>query len=130
MRHAAILAGGTLGAWARWWLTLHLLPAARFPVATLVINAAGSLVLGFLLPYLLQTQASPNLRLGLTTGFLGAFTTFSTWQEGVVVLWRVGAPVWALVYLLGTLVAGILLAAAGTALALRLAEGRGPGGDR
>ncbi len=127
MRHVAVLAGGVLGALARWWISAHLLPAARFPFSTLAINASGCFLLGFLFTYLREEAAPPGLRLGVTTGFLGAYTTFSTWQEGVAVLWRGGAPVSALVYLVGSLLAGVLLAGAGMGLAARLRTAAGAG---
>jgi CrcB protein len=123
LRHVSVLAGGVLGALARWWLSAHLLPSARFPLATLVINGSGCFLLGLLLTYFLETEARPELRLGIATGFLGAYTTFSAWQEGVALLWQGGMPGLALVYLFGTLLSGLALAGAGTAVASRHAAG-------
>jgi len=95
--YAAI--GGALGTALRYLLTLAIQERAAggFPIATLLINITGSLLLGFLMRYGLEgSSASPELRLMLTTGFCGGFTTFSTfsyetarlleggeWQRGV-----------------------------------------------
>ena len=72
--------GAVLGANARYfvslWLTAKLGPA--FPYGTLTVNAAGSLLLGFLVAAASHYLAlSPQLRLLLFVGFLGSFTTFS-----------------------------------------------------
>lgn len=73
-------AGGALGSVARYMLTYAIQwqrPTA-FPYATLAINTSGSLLLGFLLSYwIASTTLSAELRLFLTVGFCGGFTTFS-----------------------------------------------------
>jgi CrcB protein len=72
---AWIAAAGALGAMTRWWLGQWLFDMA-FPYVTLGCNLIGSLALGWLLaaPILRHRE---RLRLALTTGFLGSFTTFS-----------------------------------------------------
>ena len=74
-------AGGAVGSVARYMLTYAIQwqrPAA-FPYATLVVNTSGSLLLGFLVSYwIASTTLSAELRLFLTVGFCGGFTTFST----------------------------------------------------
>ena len=75
--------GGAIGTVARYLLTLvvQARAGAGFPVATLLINITGSLLLGFLMRYGLESAtASPNVRLLLTTGFCGGYTTFSTFS--------------------------------------------------
>lgn len=75
--------GGAIGTVARYLLTLAIQPraGAGFPVATLLINVTGSILLGFLMRYGLEsTTASPEVRLLLTTGFCGGYTTFSTFS--------------------------------------------------
>lgn len=75
--------GGALGTVARYLLTLFIQPraGASFPVATLLINISGSILLGFLMRYGLESAtASPEIRLLLTTGFCGGYTTFSTFS--------------------------------------------------
>ncbi|MEW8978394.1 MAG: fluoride efflux transporter CrcB [Symbiobacterium sp.] len=88
-----VAAGGALGALARHglgqWLTA-LLPSA-FPVATLVINLLGSALLGFVVGYGIERGRLPEAwRVPLTTGFIGAFTTFSTWSVDTVLLLEAG----------------------------------------
>lgn len=75
--------GGAVGTVARYLLTLAIQTraGAGFPVATLLINVTGSILLGFLMRYGLEsTTASPEVRLLLTTGFCGGYTTFSTFS--------------------------------------------------
>jgi CrcB protein len=79
----AIAAGGAVGALLRFWVSsgvYHLL-GRGFPYGTLVVNVLGSLVMGFLyVLFLERLSASPEIRGALLIGFLGAFTTFSTFS--------------------------------------------------
>ena len=62
------------------------------PYGTLTVNALGSWMLGFLAVYLMdRPEVSPLIRLGLAVGFLGAFTTFSTFSYESMVLIQEGA---------------------------------------
>ena len=72
--------GGFVGAIARYLLATWIAGRAgtAFPLGTLVINLSGSFVLGLLLGVLENHVTPPALRLALATGFLGAYTTFST----------------------------------------------------
>ncbi len=72
--------GGFCGAVARYLVSgLMLKVSAEFPWGTLVVNVLGSFLLGFLMALVTETLAiSPNERLFLAIGFLGSFTTFST----------------------------------------------------
>lgn len=72
---------GAVGAVARFAVkSIDLSPwSVNFPLNTLLINIIGSFVFSFILTLALRTgKINPNLRLGLTAGFLSAFTTFST----------------------------------------------------
>jgi CrcB protein len=75
-----VVAGfGALGALARWGLSVATNASARsFPWTTLAVNVAGCFALGLLVAALGDDH--PDLRLGVGTGFLGAFTTFSTFS--------------------------------------------------
>jgi CrcB protein len=79
----AIAVGGAAGALFRFWVSsgvYHLL-GRGFPFGTLAVNVLGSLVMGFLyVLFLERMSASPELRAALLIGFLGAFTTFSTFS--------------------------------------------------
>jgi len=75
--------GGAIGTVARYVLTVVIQEraGAAFPLATLLINISGSVLLGFLMRYGLESaSASPEVRLLLTTGFCGGYTTFSTFS--------------------------------------------------
>ena len=80
--------GGGAGAVCRYALTL--LPiSGRFPFATLIANALGALIIGFLAGCAIQLDSFPaNLNLLLKTGFCGGFTTFSTFSLETVTLWQ------------------------------------------
>ena len=84
--------GGFAGAVARFYLTVWLRPrGGSFPVGTLTVNVLGSLALGFLATYFAQRAAdATHVRLMLTVGFLGSFTTFSTFSHESVRLWSEG----------------------------------------
>lgn len=77
-----VAVGGAVGALARWGLAVALgrrFPA--FPVGTMAVNVVGSFLLGLLFVLLTErVDASPVVRVSLTTGLLGAFTTFSTFS--------------------------------------------------
>ncbi|MFI5935086.1 fluoride efflux transporter CrcB [Actinoplanes sp. NPDC051494] len=109
--------GAAVGAPLRY-LTGKLLPTQRFPWATLTVNIAGSLLLGFLI----GLPVSPGLAALLGTGFCGALTTYSTFSHETLTLARTGRQPRAIAYVtlsilagLGAAYLGILLGAALTA---------------
>ena len=78
-----VAAGGAIGSAVRYLLgaAIQSRAGAGFPLGTLLINITGSLLLGFLLRYALETiSITPEMRLFLTTGFCGGYTTFSTFS--------------------------------------------------
>lgn len=80
---AAIAGGGAVGALLRFWLAgwVYSLLGRDFPWGTLVVNVSGSLLMGFLYVMLVERlAAAPEWRALLLVGFLGAFTTFSTFS--------------------------------------------------
>lgn len=119
--------GGFIGANARYWLTVWLSQnllarfGIAFPVATLVINFTGSMLLAAFTAWSLERmQLSPNIRLLVATGFFGAYTTFSTFANDSVALARAGDWFGAAVNVIGTNVLCILGVLLGLALASRL----------
>lgn len=79
----AVAVGGAIGASMRWLLAgvVQRSTDSAFPWGTLVVNALGSFLLGFLFVYMIErSSAGELLRLALTVGLLGAFTTFSTYS--------------------------------------------------
>src|SRR5688500_14086751 len=80
---AFVAGGGAFGAVARYLINIS--PLCRlfekFPFLTFFINVAGSFLIGFLLIYMTnRITVSENLRLAVVVGFLGAYTTFSTFE--------------------------------------------------
>ena len=128
----AVLAGGLLGTPARYGLG-QALPgrSGSWPVGTLVVNLVGAFLLGLLLEGLARrgddTGRRRLLRLGLGTGFLGAFTTYSALAVETDLLVRDGRPGLAAAYALISVLAGLALAAAGVAAAAARHGGRGAG---
>lgn len=85
--------GGALGSVARYALSSSLrMLAPAFPWGTLLVNISGGLVMGAITAYALARPGvlSEPLRLGLTTGILGGFTTFSAFSVETLLLWRDG----------------------------------------
>lgn len=114
---------GSLGTLARFAVAT-LLPRSgpSFPWATLAVNAAGSFLFGLLITLGEERRyLSPETRLILLTGFLGAFTTFSTFAFETADLLRRDAWGLALANLLVQNTAGVLLALAGVVLGRRVA---------
>jgi CrcB protein len=115
----AVALGGALGAVARYLASGWLQDVTRgfFPWGTFGVNVAGSLLLGFALVWLQGTVASAEVRALITIGFLGSFTTFSTFSYETVAMlrdgewWRAGG------YAAGSLALGLVAVAAGAAIA-------------
>lgn len=113
--------GAAVGGVARYALSGLLQQRAGpvFPVATLVINISGSLLLGFLMRYALASGAvSPELRALLTTGFCGGYTTFSTFSYETILLLEDGEYGRAGLYIL----LSVALALLGTIVGIKAAE--------
>ena len=124
MRVALVALGGALGSVARYGvgvLAAHLL-GTGFPWGTLLVNLTGSFLLGFIMQLALTgTAISLELRIFLTTGIMGGFTTYSSFNHETLALlnarayWLAGVNLATTV--LGCLVAGALGLAAGRAVA-------------
>jgi CrcB protein len=119
----AISLGGILGANTRYFVTLFLAErfGTAFPYGTLLINVTGSLIIGFFLTLISERlTVDPLWRLFFATGFLGAYTTFSSYTFEAAQLIRDGVYGLALLYLFGSVVAGMVGVFAGILLAERL----------
>jgi fluoride exporter len=110
----AVSCGGALGTAARFGTNLlcKSLPVA-FPLATLAVNTLGCLVMGLVMGHLSVRPAAPDLvRLTLTTGILGGFTTFSAFSMETVLLWRETQPALALANIAANVVLSLAACAA------------------
>jgi CrcB protein len=118
---AAVAAGGALGGPVRYGLGLAFPTAPHtFPVTTFVINVTGSFVLALLLVFILDIwPPTTYVRPFFCVGFLGAYTTFSTWMVDTDRLIAAGAYGTAAANMLLSLAAGI------AATSLGLSMGRG-----
>ena len=120
MQYLVISLGGILGANARYVLGTWIAEryGTSFPYGTLVINVSGSFVIGLFLTLIAERFVlHPNWRLFFAVGFLGAYTTFSTFSyESVALLqngsWRLG-----LVNMVGSVVLGPIAVVMGMAVA-------------
>ena len=100
-----------LGVWISNWNT------TPFPWATFAINITGSLAIGFFMRYLTGVASSPEVRLMLTTGFCGGFTTMSTFSYELVSLFTERQYGLGLLYLASTIILAPLACLAGFVLA-------------
>jgi CrcB protein len=84
----AVGAGAAIGAWLRWWLGIMLNPVfPTVPLGTLVANLVGGYLIGLAVATLSHFEAlPPEMRLLVTTGFLGGLTTFSTFSAEAATL--------------------------------------------
>ena len=114
----AVAVGGTLGVLMRWGLTRLTLHTEALIWTTVAINVVGSFLLGLLVA---ENWFGRDLREGLGVGFLGGFTTFSTFSVQAVLEVEGGRPETALLYVLASVVGGIAAAFAGYALGRTLA---------
>lgn len=123
MSYVLVFLGGGIGAavrhgvnvaFARWFGT-------AFPFHTLFENVSGSFLMGALAGYFaLKSQAPQELRLFLTTGILGGYTTFSAFSLDAVVLWEGGRIGAAAGYVLASVAGSIFGLVLGLALVRQL----------
>ncbi len=117
---AAVALGGALGALARWSMAtgVHRWLGRDFPWGTLSVNIAGSFAMGLAAVLLIERFAlGPAWRAGLLVGFLGAFTTFSTFAFETLALAEEGLGARAGVNVVLSVVACLTAALLGAQLA-------------
>lgn len=120
MYHLLLVAvGGAIGASLRHLsgLAAIRLLGTDFPWGTAFVNVAGSFLMGLFVEALARRYGVPNeVRLFVATGFLGGFTTFSSFSLDAVVLFERGATGLAFFYVAGSVLLGIAALFAGMAL--------------
>jgi CrcB protein len=118
--YACVTAGGALGAVLRWLVGAWVAGWAgtAWPWGTLLVNVTGSLLIGFLVRWLLLRGARPEARAFLAVGVCGGYTTFSTYAFETVTLATAGRVPAALAYA----AASVVLCLAATFAGLRLGE--------
>lgn len=115
----AIALGGAIGAVGRHYVSvaMTLLMGHGFPWGTVVVNIAGSFLMGALIETMaLVWSPSVEMRALLTVGVLGAFTTFSTFSLDVATLYERGATLQLAVYVVASVALSILALFAGLRL--------------
>ncbi len=114
-----IAIGGAIGALLRYFISgiAYRLMGATFPYGTLSVNLIGSFFIGFLFEALGESLISPDVRMMIFIGILGAFTTFSSFSLETVNLMRDGEFLLALWNVLLNNVLGIGLAFLGVIIA-------------
>lgn len=93
----AVGGGAAIGAWLRWGLGLALNPLfPTLPLGTLAANLIGGLLMGLAMEVITRhSMLPPEVRLLVTTGFLGGLTTFSTFSAEITTLLTRGEWYWA-----------------------------------
>ena len=119
----AIGLGGAVGALCRYGVTLwaNSLVGINFPYSTLIINVLGSFAVGLVFILLVERNLlAPIWRSVLMVGFLGAFTTFSTFSLQALGLVEEGRHMGALGYIASSVITCILATALGMYLARQM----------
>lgn len=112
---ALVGAGGGIGSLLRWWIgrlvgeKYH----GKFPLSTFIINVSGAFIIGFLSSYFLldwDDRYGSFLQSAILTGLLGGYTTFSSMQLDALKLTQAKQKMLALLYLLLSIIAGLIAA--------------------
>jgi CrcB protein len=121
--YLAVSIGGVIGCCLRYGQTnlVQAIYGRDFPYATLSINVIGSFLMGFLFIVTVErVTISPELRAGILTGFLGGYTTFSTFSMESLLLIEQGEAPKALLYMAASVVLGLVAAFSGAYIARNL----------
>jgi CrcB protein len=115
----SIALGGGFGALSRYYISKLIINSFGViaPIGTLAINVCGCLLIGFFYGMFDNTVVAPEIRLFFNIGFIGAFTTFSTFALENINLFRDGEIKLALLYIGISNVLGLLFVLAGMAIA-------------
>lgn len=123
LTYIAIAIGGVFGCWARFGQTnlVQTVYGRDFPYATLSINVIASFIMGFLfIETLERLTIPPALRTGILTGFIGGYSTFSTFEMETFLLADSGEYLKAILYVVLSVFLGFLGAFGGAYMARNL----------
>ncbi len=111
----AVGTGAALGAWMRWWFGLLLNPIIpTLPLGTLAANLFGGYLMGLAMgAFALYSTLAPEVRLLVTTGFLGGLTTFSTFSAEAVTLLARQQFGWAAAHISGHVLGSLVMTGLG-----------------
>lgn len=119
-KYLFIAVGASLGSIARYWVgsTVSSRLGTKFPYGTFVINMTACVIIGFVLTYM-DKRADPNpaWRFLIAVGFVGAYSTFSTYEWEMLSTLRSGAFLLAALYAVGSLLLGLVAVWGGSVLA-------------
>ena len=119
-KYLMIAIGGSLGAIARYWVGAAVADrmGSKFPYGTLVINITACLIIGFSLVFLeRRTELNPAWRFLIPVGFIGAYSTFSTFEWETFATIETGAFFLAALYVALSFFLGLLAVWCGVLLA-------------
>jgi CrcB protein len=116
-KYLFIALGGALGSIARFWVgsTISGRMGIKFPYGTLVVNLTACVIIGFTLTYLgKRADLNPAWRFFIPVGFIGAYSTFSTFEWETLSTMRSGAFFLAALYTVGSMLLGLIAVWGGT----------------
>lgn len=114
--YLSIAFGGALGAMSRYWLASNVnsMTNSQFPMGIFVVNVVGSFLIGVAFIYFSEkVQLQEQWRPIIMVGFLGAFTTFSTFSLDALLLFQQGHYNTALLYIGGSVILSLIAVFAG-----------------
>ncbi|PNZ26707.1 camphor resistance protein CrcB [Staphylococcus petrasii] len=116
MQYIFVFIGGMVGALLRYFISF-LNDGTTFPTGTFIANLVGAFLMGYLSTITIQYfKDHPMFKKGLTTGFLGALTTFSTFQLELVKMFHHHSFILLFGYALANYILGILICGLGVKL--------------
>ena len=119
-RYLLIAFGGALGSMARYWVgtTIAGRMGTKFPYGTFVINITACMIIGFSLTLLAKrADLTPAWRFLVPVGFIGAYSTFSTYEWETLSTIRTGAFLLAALYAISSLILGLAAVWGGSVIA-------------
>jgi fluoride exporter len=119
-KYFLIAFGGALGSMARYWVgsTIASRVGTKFPYGTFVINITACMIIGFSLTFLTKrADLNPAWRFLVPVGFIGAYSTFSTYEWETLSTIRTGAFLLAAFYAISSLILGLAAVWGGSVIA-------------